>query len=57
MKRKADALLFISKEFCLEVNAKETKYVLISLEMNTENYHSDRRGNKSFESMENFKYL
>jgi len=57
VKRKADALLFISKEFCLEVNAKETKYVLISLEMNTENYHSDRRGNKSFESMENFKYL
>ena len=57
LKRKADALLFAGNELCPEVNAKEKKYVFMSLEMSGEKHQSVRRGIKSFENVENFKYL
>jgi hypothetical protein len=46
-----------SKETCLEVNAEKTKYVVMSREQNAGKSGNIKIGNKSFETVEQFKYL
>jgi len=46
-----------SKEVGLEVNAEETKYMIISRDQNAGQNHSIKTPNKFFESMKHFKYF
>ena len=46
-----------SKEIGLEVNADNTKYVVMSGEQNAGRSQNMRTDNKSFEMVEEFKYL
>jgi hypothetical protein len=45
------------KEIGLEANAEEMKYMLLCREKNAGQYHDLKVGNKSFKSVEQFKYL
>jgi hypothetical protein len=45
------------KEIGLEVNVEETKYVVISRDQNAEQNSNIKIDNKSFETVEQFKYL
>ena len=51
------ALVDARKEIVLEVNADKTKYVVMSREDIAEQNHCVIFGNKSFENLENLKYL
>jgi hypothetical protein len=53
----AEALVITRKEIGLEVNGKKTKYVVMSGDQNTEQNNNIKTGNKSFEMVEQFKYL
>jgi hypothetical protein len=46
-----------SKEVGLEVNADQTKYMIMSRDQNAEQNHSIKTCNKSFESVKHLKYL
>jgi hypothetical protein len=46
-----------SKAIGLEVNAEKTKYVVMSWNQNAEHNHNIKIDNKSFERVEEFKYL
>jgi ribosomal protein S6E (S10) len=52
-----EALVFVSKETGLEVNADITKYMVTYRGGNKGRSHSMKSGNNSFERVENFKYL
>jgi hypothetical protein len=39
------------------LNSEKTKYTFLSLEQSVEKYHNIKTGNKSSESVEQFKYL
>jgi len=55
IKKNTEALVVASKEFCLEVNADKTKYIVMSRNQNAgKNYHT-RIENKSFKRVEEFK--
>jgi hypothetical protein len=56
-KKNTKALFFASKDIGLEVTARKTKYMLVSLEHNAGKYHDINMGNTSFESVEHLKYL
>jgi hypothetical protein len=53
----AEALLIASKEIGLEVNAEKTKYMVMSRDQNAGQNGYIQIGNKSFETVEQFKYL
>jgi hypothetical protein len=46
-----------SKEIGLEINADKTKYMVMSQDQNTGQSHDMKIDNRSFEIMEQFKYL
>jgi len=55
--KKTDALVAASKETGLEVNADKTKYMVMSRDQNAGRSHNIKIDNRSFERMEEFKYL
>jgi hypothetical protein len=57
MKKNTEALVAASKETGLEVNAEKTKYVVMSRNQNAGHNHNVKIDNKSFQSVEEFKYL
>ena len=57
IKKNTHALVVSSKETGLEVNADNTKYMVMSQDQNTGQSHNMRTDNSSFERMEEFKYL
>ena len=48
---------YASKEIGLEVNAEKTKYIVMSRNQNAGQNGYIQIGNKSFETLEQFKYL
>jgi hypothetical protein len=57
IKEHAEALVVVSKEIRLEVNADKTTYMVISRDQNAGQSHSMKSDNSSFERVEKFKYL
>jgi hypothetical protein len=57
IKKNTEALLVASKEIGLEVNAEKTKYMVMSRNQNAGQNHNIKLDNKSFERLEEFKYL
>jgi hypothetical protein len=57
IKKNAEDLVIASKEIRLEVNVKKTKYMVMSRNQNTGHNHNTEIDNKSFERVEEFKYL
>jgi hypothetical protein len=57
IRKNTEALLIASKEIGLEVNAEKTKYMVMSLDQNSGQNGYIQIGNKSFETVEQFKYL
>jgi hypothetical protein len=57
VKRDTEALVVASKEIGLEVNGEKTKYMVMSGDQNAGQNHNIKLDNKSFERVEQFKYL
>ena len=57
IQKNGEALTVASKEIGLEVNVYKTKYMVMSREQNTGRSHSIKTENRSFERVEEFKYL
>jgi len=57
VKENAEALVVVSKETGLEVNADKTKYTFMSQDHNAGRSHSMKTDNSSFQRAEKFKYL
>jgi hypothetical protein len=57
LKENAEALVAVSKEIGLEVNADRTKYMVMSRDQNAGRSHSIKTDNSSFERAEEFKYM
>ena len=57
IKENAEALVVATKEIGLEVNADKTKYMVMSRDQNAGGSHSMKIDNRSFERVEEFKYL
>jgi hypothetical protein len=57
IKKCTGSLIGASKEVCLEVNAEETNYMLLSRYQNARRNHDIKIANRSFESVAQFKYL
>jgi hypothetical protein len=57
VKENANALLVATKEIGLEVNADETKYMVMSRDRNAGRGYSVKVDNSSIERVEEFKYL
>jgi hypothetical protein len=57
VKKNAEDLVVASKEIGLEVNAEKTKYMVMSRNQNAGHNHNVKIDNKSFERVEEFKYL
>jgi hypothetical protein len=57
VKKSAEDLVVASKENGLEVNAEKTKYLVMSRNQNAGHNHNIIIDNKSFERVEEFKYL
>ena len=57
IKENAEALVVASKEIGLEVNADETKYMVMSRDQNAGRRHSIKTDNSSFEKVDEFEYL
>jgi hypothetical protein len=57
IKKNTEALVVASKEIGLELNVEETKYMVISRNQNAGQNHNMKIDNKSFERVEQFKYL
>jgi hypothetical protein len=57
IRKNTEALLIPSKEICLGVNAEETKYMVMSRDQNVGGNGNIQIGNKSFETVEQLKYL
>jgi hypothetical protein len=55
--KNTEALVVASKEIGLEVIAKKTKYMFMSHNQNAGQNHNIKVDNKSFERVEQFKYL
>jgi hypothetical protein len=57
IKKNTEALVVTNKEIGLEVNAEKTKYMVISGDQNAGQNGNIKLDNKSFERVEQFKYL
>jgi hypothetical protein len=57
IKKNTEALVVASKEIGLEVNAEKTKYMVMSRAQNAGENRKIKIDNKSFERVEQFKYL
>jgi hypothetical protein len=57
IKKNAEYLVIASKAIGLEVNAEKTKYMVMSRNQNAGHSHNINIDNKSFERVEEFKYL
>jgi len=57
IKEKAESLIVTSKEIGLEVYADTTKYMAMSRDQNAGRSHNMKGENRSFERVEEFKYL
>jgi predicted transcriptional regulator len=57
MRKNTEALVIANKEIGLEVNAERTKYMAMSRDQNASRKSNVMIGNKSFEIIEQFKYL
>jgi hypothetical protein len=57
IKKNRKSLVVASKEIGLEVNAEKTKYMVMSRNQNAGQNHNIKLNNKSFERVEQFKYL
>jgi len=57
IKEKAETFIVASKENGLEVNAHKTKYMVMSRDQNTGRSQNMKTDNRSFGSVEEFKYL
>jgi sorting nexin-29 len=57
IKRNTESLVVASKEIGPEVNAEKTKYMVMSRKHDAGQNHNIKLGNKSFERVEQFKYL
>jgi sorting nexin-29 len=57
IKKNTQTLIDASKEVGLEANAEKTKYVLPSRHQNAGQNHDIKTDNRSFENVEQFKYL
>jgi hypothetical protein len=57
IRENTEVLLVASKEIGLEVNAEKTKYMVRSRDQNAGQNGYLQIGNKSFETVEQFKYL
>ena len=57
VKENTEALVVASKETGLEVNADETKYMVMSRYQNAGRSHGMKTDNSSFEKVEKFKFL
>jgi len=57
MKYNAEALVVATKEIGLEVNADETKYMIMSRDQNAGRIYIMKTDNSSIERVEEFKYL
>jgi hypothetical protein len=57
IKKNAEGLVVASKETGLEVNAEKTKYMVMSRNQNARHNHNIKIDNRTFESVEGFKYL
>jgi hypothetical protein len=56
-RKNTEALVVASKETGLEVNAEKTKYMVMSRDQNAGQNHNIKLDNKSFERVEQFRYL
>jgi len=56
-KENTEALVVVSKEIGLDVNAHKTKYMVMSRDQNAGSNHSIKIDNSSFERVEDIKYL
>jgi hypothetical protein len=57
IKKNAEGLVIASKEIGLEVNAEKTKYTVMSQNQNARHNHNIKIDSKSFEKVDEFKYL
>jgi len=57
IKENAEALIVASKEIGLEEYADKSKYMVISQDQNAGRSHNMKIDNRSFEMVEEFKYL
>jgi hypothetical protein len=57
IKKNTEDLVIASTEIGLEVNAEKTKYMVMSRNQNAGHNHNIKIDNKSFERVEEFKYL
>ena len=57
IKKIAEALIVVSKQIGLEVNFDKTKYMFTSRDQNAGLSQNMRTDNRSFERVEEFKYL
>jgi len=57
VKENTEALLVASREIGLEINTDKCKYMVMSRDQNTRRSHSVRIDNRSFERVEQVKYL
>jgi hypothetical protein len=57
IRKNTEALLIASKDIGLEINAEKSKYMVMSPDQNAGQNGNIQTGNKSFETVEQFKYL
>jgi hypothetical protein len=57
IKKNTEALVVTSNKIGLEVNAEKTKYMVMSRDQNAGQNHNIKIDNKSFERVEQYKYL
>jgi hypothetical protein len=57
MKENRETPLEASRGVGLEINAEETKYMIMSRHLNSGQNQNIRTANESFENVEKFKYL